>query len=145
MTYPDLYVSTLLNEYYVPVQVNIEKARELVLKYRPIWTPNLNFMDDEGAVFYHLEGWLPPSEFSAMLLLVRGHYFIRKKKYAEAAPNFEEILQKFPRSGFSPEAFYYLGVSKYMTAHKVEDLKEAWQKLQRVYPYSSWALRSSVL
>ncbi len=145
MTYPDLYVATLLNEYFVPVQVNIEKARELVLKYRPIWTPNLNFIDGEGAIFYHIEGWLPPSEFAALLLVSQGHFFIRKKQYPKATPNFQEVLDKFPTSYFAPEAFYYLGVSKYMTAHKVEELVESWKKLQASYPYSSWAMRSQIL
>ena len=145
MTYPDLYVATLLNEYFIPLQVNIEKARDLVLRYRPTWTPNLNLLDEEGAVVFHLEGWLPPSEFSAMLFLSRGHYFIRKKQYADAVPSFQEILQKFPTSTFAPEAFYYLGVSKYLTAHKVEDLVDAWKKLQAAYPSSAFAMRAGIL
>jgi len=145
VTYPDLFVATLLNEYFVPVQINIEKARELILRYRPIWTPNLNVLDEEGAMVFHLEGWLPPSEYSAMLFLSRGHYFIRKKHYPEATPNFQEILQKYPTSSFAPEAFYYLGVSKYMTAHKVEELIETWKKLQVSYPYSSWAIRAGII
>lgn len=145
MTYPDLYVATLLNEYFVPIQVNIEKAAELVRKYRPIWTPNLNILDEEGAMVYHVEGWLPPSEYSAMLLVSRGHYFIRRKRYAEAVPNFQEVGQRFPTSSFAPEAMYYLGVGKYMTSHKGEELVEAWKKLQQAYPYSSWAIRAGIL
>lgn len=145
MTYPDLFVATLLNEYFVPLRVNIDKAPELIRKYRPIWTPNLNFLDEEGGMVYHAEGYLPPSEFSAMLLVARGHYYIRKKRYADATPNFQEVLQRFPTASYAPQAFYYLGVSKYLTAHKVEDLKEAWSKLQCAYPYSSWALRTGIL
>jgi thioredoxin-related protein len=116
----------------------------LVLRYRPIWTPNINIFDEEGAMVYHLEGWLPPSEYSAMLLVSRGHYFIRKKHYPEAVPNFQEVGQKFPTSSFAPEAMYYVGVSKYMASHKGEELVEAWKKLQGSYPYSSWAIRSGV-
>jgi thioredoxin-related protein len=138
-------VATLLNEYFVPVQVNIDKARDLVLKYRPIWTPNLNFLDQEGSVVFHVEGWLPPSEFSAMLFVARGHYFIREKNYPEAAPHFQEVIQRFPTSSYAPRAMYYLGVSNYMASHKVEALKEAWSKLQCAYPSSSWAIRAGVL
>ncbi len=145
MTYPDLYVATLLNEYFVPVQVNIEKARELVIRYRPIWTPNINILDEAGAMVYHHEGWLPPSEFSPMLILSRGHYFNYKKHYSEAAPCFLEVLQKFPTSHYAPQAWYYLGVSKYMTSHKGEDLKDAWDRLRCSYPHSSWAIRAGVL
>ena len=144
MTYPDLNVAAILNEYFIPVQVNIEKSRDLVLKYRPIWTPNLNILDEEGTLVHRVEGYLPPSEFSAMLLVALGHYSIHKKKYAEATPNFEEALQKFPTTTFAPEALYYLAVSKYMTAHKVEDLVSTMRKLQAAYPYSSWAVRASI-
>ncbi len=115
------------------------------MKFRPIWTPNLNLLDEEGALFYHLEGWLPPSEYSAMLLLSRGHYFLRKKHYPDAVPNFQEVLQKFPTSAFAPEAFYYFGVAKYMTAHKWEDVVEIWKKLQISHPYSTWAIRAGIV
>ncbi len=145
MTYPDLYVATLLNEYFIPVQVNIDKAIDLIKRYRPIWTPNINFLDEAGEMFYHVEGWLPASEYTAMLLAVRGHYFIRKKRYGEATPNFDEVLQKYPNSAYAPEAGYYIGVSKYMTTHKPEELKAAWSRLQCAYPYSSWAIRSAIL
>jgi thioredoxin-related protein len=145
VTYPDLYVATLLNEYFVPVQVNIDKARELVIKYHPIWTPNLNLLDEEGAMVYHVEGWLPPPEYSAMLFLSRGHYLNHKKRYSEAAPNFQEVLLRFPQSHYAPQALYYLGVSNYLASHKAEALKEAWGRLQRNYPYSSWAIRAGVL
>lgn len=145
VTYPDLYVAAFLNEYFVPLHFNIEKARELILKYRPIWTPNLNILDEEGAVVYQTAGWLPPSEFAAMLFLSRGRYFIRKKRYPDAAPNFQEVLLRFPTSTLAPEAYYYLGVSKYLASHKGEDLVETWKKLQLAYPNSSWAIRSGVL
>lgn len=144
MTYPDLFVATVLNEYFVPVQANIEKAAELVRKYRPIWTPNINILNEEGEMVYHVEGWLPPSEYSPMLLVARGHFFIRKKRYGEATPNFEEVMKKFPSSTFAAQALYYLGVSKYMTGHNVEELKGAWSKLQYTYPYSTWAIRASI-
>ncbi len=127
------------------MRFNIEKARELVVKYRPIWTPNLSILDEEGFLVYHTEGWLPPSEFAAMLFLARGHYYIRKKHYSEAVPNFQEILVKSPTSAFAPEAFYYLGASKYLTTHKAEDLVDTWKRLQAGYPYSSWAIRSGIL
>jgi hypothetical protein len=132
VTYPDLTVASLLNELFIPVQVNIEKALDLVKKYRPIWTPNLNFLDDQGEQFYHQEGWLPAGEYAAMLMNCRGHYFIRKKRYADAIPEFQEVLDKYPISSFAPEAAYYLAVSKYMSTHKAEELIGGWDKLQHV-------------
>lgn len=80
-----------------------------------------------------------------MLMNCRGHFFIRKKRYGEAVPEFQEGLDKYPTSAFAPEGAYYLGVSKYMSTHKVEELVNGWEKLQRMYPSSIWAIRSRIL
>ena len=144
VTYPDLMVSGLLNAYFIPVQVNIEEVSKLAAKYQAIWTPNLNILDEKENVIYRAEGWLPPSETAAMLLLARGHFFFRRKKYLDAVPNFEEVFIKYPHSSFASEALYYKGVSRYMDSHEVDELKEDWIMLQRFYPSSTWAVRSNI-
>ncbi len=144
MTYPDLSVATILNEYFIPVQVNVAEAEKLVEEFDAIWTPNLNILDGQKRVIYHTEGWLPPSEYAAMLITGLGHYALRKKRYQEAVSFYQEVHTKFPTSGFAPAALYYLGVGKYLESHNVEDLKESWIKLQRFYPQSSWAIRSDL-
>jgi TolA-binding protein len=144
VTYPDFMVAGLLNAYFIPVQVNIKEVPKLAAKYMAIWTPNLIVLDGKENIIYRVEGWLPPSETAAMLLLARGHYFLRHKKYQDAVPHFEEVFVKYPQSSFSPEALYYKGVSRYMDSHEVDKLKEDWIMLQRFYPSSTWAVRSNI-
>jgi hypothetical protein len=144
VTYPDKQVADLLTHNFVPVQVNIEEAGELADRFQTLWTPNLNMIDDRGKRFYHVVGWLPPSEFAAMLKAAQGHYFLTIKKYAEATPIFSSIFDEFPRSIFAPEALYFKGVSRYMGSHIVENLKEDWTMLQRFFPDSEWAMKSNV-
>lgn len=144
VTYPDLMVASLLNAYYVPVQVDIDEVSKLATQYSAIWTPNLNVLDGEENLIYRVEGWLPPSEIAAMLLLAGGHYYLRHKKFRDAAPVFEEVFVKYPLSNFAPEALYYKGVSRYLVSHAVGDLKEDWIMLQRFYPTSIWAVRSNI-
>ena len=145
VTYPDRQVAALLNENFVPVQVNIEKVAKLVDEFQALWTPNLNVIDGRGKRVYWVEGWLPPSEFAAMLGVARGHYFLRGKKYTEAAPLFKAVFEQNPPSQFAPEALYYRGVSRYLNSHKVDELKEDWIMLQRFYPQSAWSLRANIL
>lgn len=145
VTYPDMQVATLLNENYVPVQVDIEAAGKLANEFQAIWTPNLNVLDRNQKRVYWLEGWLPPSEFIAMLGVARGHYFLRGKKYSDAEPLFKAVFEQHPRSQFASEALYYRGVSRYLDSHEVDDLKEDWIMLQRFYPQSAWGLRSNIL
>jgi len=145
VTYPDMQVAALLNENFVPVQVNFEKVSKLVNEFQAIWTPNLNVLDRHQNRVYWVEGWLPPSEFTAMLGVARGQYFLRGKKYKEAEPLFKAVFEQHPRSQFAPEALYYRGVSRYLNSHEVEELKEDWIMLQRFYPQSAWSLRSNIL
>jgi hypothetical protein len=145
VTYPDMQVAALLNEHFVAVQVNIEEVAELANEFQAIWTPNLNVLDRNQKRVYWVEGWLPPSEFIAMLGVARGHYFLRGKKYPEAAPLFKAVFEQHPRSQFAPEALYYRGVSRYLYSHEVDQLKEDWIMLQRFYPQSAWALKSNII
>ena len=138
-------MAALLNENFVPVQVNIEEAAKLADEFQAIWTPNLNVIDGRLKRVYQVEGWLPPSEFVAMLGVGRGQYFLRGKKYTEAEPLFKAVFDQHPRSQFAPEALYYRGVSRYLSSHKVDELKEDWIMLQRFYPQSAWSLRANIL
>ena len=138
-------MAALLNENFVPVQVNIEEAAKLADEFQAIWTPNLNVIDGRLKRVYQVEGWLPPSEFVAMLGVGRGQYFLRGKKYPEAATLFKAVFEQNPRSQFAPEALYYRGVSRYLSSHNVDELKEDWIMLQRFYPQSAWSLRANIL
>ena len=52
VTYPDLMVASLLNAYFVPVQVEIDEVSKLAAQYSAIWTPNLNVLDGEENIIY---------------------------------------------------------------------------------------------
>jgi len=95
VTYPDLCVTASLNEYYIPVQVNVDKDKEMVKKFGVVWTPNINVLDASENLFYHIEGWLPPSEYTAMLMVAHGQYFLRQKRYEKAKEVFQKVWKNF--------------------------------------------------
>ena len=145
MTYSDDFVAEALNRHFVPVQVDFEKASKLVEQYRAVWTPNLNIVDGRERRVFHVEGWLPASELLAMLETARGQYYLRSKKYDEAAASFKAVFDKYPFSVYAPQALYYRGVGRYLATHEVEALKEEWILLQRFYPSSGWAVKSNII
>lgn len=145
VTYPDFTVAALLNEQFIPVQVNIEKVPQLVEKFQAVWTPNLNILNDKEKLVYHIEGWLAPSECAAMLILSQGHYQLRRSQFDQAAAHFKAVFDHYPQSEFAPEALYYLAVSRYLASHESQRLIEGWQDCRRYYPSSSWARRSMVI
>jgi TolA-binding protein len=118
----------------VPVQVNIKDVPQLVQKYRAIWTPSLNVVDGEENQIYRVEGWLPPSEYAPMLLVAKGHFMFRAKRYDGAIPCFQNVMARFPRSAFAPEAQYYIGVCEHTQNQDPGRLAKVWKQLQTMYP-----------
>ncbi len=145
VTYPDITTATLMNEYFVPVQVDVSKSASLVERFGVVWTPNISILTGDEKMVYHVEGWLPPHDFTAMLTLACGHYYLKNENFKDAASFFEEVRKKMPNSQFASEALYYLGVARYLKGHEVEKLKEEWARLQKFYPESTWAISSDVL
>ena len=144
MTYPDATVSELLNEQFVPVQLDLNQEPKLADQFQVIWTPNLNIVDVRERVAFHLEGWLSPAEFAAMLHLGLGHYALKHKRYENAVTHFKTVYESYPQSEFSPQSLYYLGVGKYMASHDVQELLQGWSDLRRRYSTSPWAMRTRV-
>jgi hypothetical protein len=110
VTYPDATASQLLNTLFIPVQLDVTKEPKRADQFQVIWTPNLNIVDTRERVSFHLEGWLSPSEFAAMLLLGLGHHGLKTKRYDEAIAHFKSVYDRYPQSEFAPEALYYLAV-----------------------------------
>lgn len=144
MTYPDATVSQLLNTLFIPVQLDLSKESKRADQFQVIWTPNLNIVDSRERMSFHLEGWLSPAEFAAMLFLGLGHYSLKNKRYDDAISHFKSVYDRYPQSEFAPEALYYLAVGKYMASHEAEKLIQGWSDLRGHFPASSWAMRTRV-
>ncbi len=144
VTYPNIAVAAILNQAFVPVQVNLDQVPKLADQYQVIWTPNINILNHRGQMACHVEGWLSPSEFSAWLTLGQGHYSLHRKDYETAVAHFQRTFDHFPQSEWAPEALYYVAVGKYLAGHEAEQLVQGWERLRRYYPQSSWSMRANV-
>ncbi|TAK30634.1 MAG: hypothetical protein EPO21_19000 [Chloroflexota bacterium] len=145
MTYPEPAVADLVNEHFVPVQVNVKEdsAKSLIERYHQIWTPDLRVLGADGYEFYHWNGYLPPFEYAAQLLVAEGQTYLRLHEFGKAQELYEEILSRFPTSAFAPEAQYFLAVAKYETSHQGTDLLSGWHRVQTRYPESIWRVKQS--
>ena len=145
MTYPEPTVAELLNEQFVPVQINVKEdsSKSVVERYRQVWTPDIRVLAADGFEFYHWNGYLPPFEFIPQLLVAQGQAHLRQRDFGKAQELYEEVLRRFPTSAFAPEAQYFLAVAKYETSHQGQDLLGGWHRLQVRYPESTWRLKQS--
>lgn len=145
VTYPDEMVASLVTSRFVCCQVNTQEQahKDVVDRYRQVWTPDLRLLDPGGFELYHWNGYLPPGEFLAQLILAQGHAYLRLHEEERSAAAFEEVLRRFPTSSVAPEAQYFLAVANYKASHDGKDLMHGWHRLQVRYPESTWRVRQS--
>ncbi|MEJ2039181.1 MAG: hypothetical protein P8X55_09635 [Desulfosarcinaceae bacterium] len=142
VTYPNPSVAQIVNELYIPVQLDVEKETKRAEQYMVLWTPNINVVDHRERVFFHFEGWISPMEYTAMLLCGRGHYDLHRKQFDQAVASFKRVIDNFPESVYAPQAHYYAAVGHYLSTHEVDRLLAGWERLRQAYPENEWAYRT---
>ena len=130
----------------MPVQIDTtnEANASLVERFRQIWTPDLRVLDPDGFEYDAWQGYWPPAEFTARLLLGRARGLARQHREQDAETVYEEILRRFPRSYVAPEAAYWRAVCRYKRTHDPDDLLSGWSRtLHTRYPDSQWRTAQS--
>jgi hypothetical protein len=123
------------------VQVDTSEAGNgpVVERFRQIWTPDLRVVDPDGFEYDAWQGYWPPFEFTARLLLGRARALARQHREADAEQAYEDVLRRFPRSYVAPEAAYWRAVCRYKRTHEPNDLLGGWRRmLSNRYPDSQW-------
>jgi len=116
----------------------------LVKRFRQIWTPDTRVLGSDGFEYDAWQGYWPPFEFAARLLLGRARALARQELDQEAETAYEDILRRFPRSYVAPEAAYWRAVCRYRRTHQPMDLLGEWRRtLQLRFPDSQWRTAQS--
>jgi tetratricopeptide (TPR) repeat protein len=145
VTYREPTVVDAIHERFAPVQINTqeESARPLIERYRQAWTPDVRVLAPDGYEMYRWNGYLPPFEFAAQLLVAQGQALLRMGDLDRAAGVYEAVLTRFPTSAVAAEAQYYRTVARYKASHERNDLSAGWDQLQSRYPESIWRTKQS--
>lgn len=145
VTYPDEMVASVVTDRFITCQVNTQEEihKDVVDRYRQVWTPDLRLLDPDGFDLYHWNGYLPPPEFTAQLVTAEGHAYLRLHQEDRAVALFDEVLRRFPTSAVAPEAQYFRAVAAYKASHDGNDLLRGWRRLQLRYPESTWRVRQT--
>ena len=99
-------------------------------------------MDPQGRERWRLEGYLSKDEFRVNLEMGLARVATMRKDFRDAEQRYESIVANHPDSDFVPEAIYWRGISRYMTAHDHASLEEVAKTLRSKYPDSIWALKA---
>ena len=118
-------------------------ATDAAQRFQLEWTPTILVLDENGVERHRIEGFLPPTEFAAQLLLGLGHAARLAQDWKEAERRLDEVLQKFSDTEAAPEALYWRGVVRYK-AGDASALPATAEEFTRRYSTSNWAKKSSV-
>lgn len=140
MTYPQTFVKSAIEEICVPVQVNntLEESKPIVARFHHVWTPDLRVLNEDQDELYRWNGYLPPAEFAAQVLVAVAHARMRMRQFEQAESLFADVLRRFPTSFAAPEAQYFAGVTSYRKTGDAKGLLQGWHELEKRFPNSEW-------
>jgi hypothetical protein len=137
-------VSQFVTENLVPVKVHIKENREQFRRFTAKWTPTIMIVDPTGKELFRTEGYLPPHDFLAQLMIGLGRALFLLNKPKDAHRFFREVADRFTDTDFAAEAEYWSAVSQYRATADHKFLDEVAGVMAKKYPTSNWTKRASV-
>jgi TolA-binding protein len=99
-------------------------------------------LDPSGAERHRIEGYLPKDEFRAQLQMGLGRLAFQAKRWPDAERNYNEVVEKYPKTSSVPEARYWRAVSRYKATSDHAVLGQVAQDLQNHAPDSVWTKKA---
>ena len=108
------------------------------------WTPTVLILDPDGTERHRIEGFLPPDDVAAQILLGLGHSAFARAQFDEAERQFERVLRDYPATESAAEAQYWKGVARYKRTGNAGELTATYRAFQERYRNTTWAKKASV-
>ena len=139
----DSKVQKLMEIEFIPLRYMVTENDELAKRYKIEWTSAFIVADNNGEELERWVGFLPPEDFIAQLELSEGLADFHAEKYSEADRCFEKVINEHQKAEVTPEAYYYLGVSRYKESGDASYLQKTWEIMRSNFPHNSWTKRAS--
>lgn len=134
----------MLNETFIPVQLQTGEHPKAVEQFNVNWTPTQVILDSNGRERYRIEGFLPTEDFLGQVGLGLARMAFENRDFSAAEKQFNAVCLEYARAGVAPEACYWAGVSAYKATNNAERLRDTQRLLAERYPESEWARKASV-
>ena len=142
-TFEDGNVIKMIGERFIPMMFSSAEDKDLACKYAVEWTPTFIIADDSGNELDRWDGFLPSEEFIPQAILAEGLAHYRKQNYKEAISSLSTVVYDYSKSGFTPQATYYLGICQYKDSEEPSHLEDTYRTMYNRYPESYWTKKAS--
>src|SRR2546427_11212232 len=92
VTYPNPEVDRTIDQYFVPVQFNVQENPGAFQQFNAAWTPTIIIQDAEGREHRRSEGYLDPQRLLGELALARVKEALNRENYQEARSRAQEAV-----------------------------------------------------
>ena len=129
---------------FLPVKIHVKEQPQTFERFGAQWTPTIQILDPNGTKRHQFEGFLPPDDFLAQLMLGLAHSAFGRQQWKEAERRFGDIFSTLPGSDAASEALYWRGVSRYKGSGDASALQQTAEAFKAHYTDSTWAKKASV-
>lgn len=135
-TYKDENVIDEMNEWFVLLKLDLIKDREVRKSLGAYWTPSIYFLDQNENSYYHFNGYLPATEFRAMLRLGMAETIMPRGRYDDIIKIIEKDLDDFTLSSFYPQLLVVREIARYIKIKDNSQLKKTLKEIEQKFPES---------
>ncbi|MCU0343983.1 MAG: thioredoxin family protein [Ignavibacterium sp.] len=133
-TYPDPKVEKEINEWFIPLKLDIIKDREVRRAFGAYWTPAIYFVDSNGNSFYHFNGFLPPEDFRIILRLGLTETIMPRGRYDDIINIVDQDIDDFKNSSSLPKLLIQRELARYIKTKDNSILKQTLKDIEKDYP-----------
>jgi len=146
VTYPNSDVIRIIDEHFLPVQLDVTERPEVKKRFNAPWTPTILVFDADGREQRRSEGYLDPKRFVSEVAIGRGKAALNLQDFAAARERFRDArdLAKGDRAR-EPEALYWHSVAGYKATDDAQVLMRGWNELLEGFPDSEWAKKAEFI
>ncbi len=138
-TYKDQKVMDEINEWFVLLKLDLIKDREVRKSLGAYWTPSIYFLDQNGNSYYHFNGYLPATEFRAMMRLGIAETIMPRGRYDDIIKIIEKDLDELAGTSFYPKLLVARETARYIKTKDNSQLRKKLKEIQSKYPESTEA------
>lgn len=138
-TYKNQKVIVEINEWFVLLKLDLIKDKEVRRNLGAYWTPAIYFLDSNGNTYYHFNGYLPATEFRAMMRIGIAETIMPRGRYDDIIKIIEKDLGELTDTSFYPKLLVARETAQYIKLKDNSQLKKTLKEIQSKYPGSTEA------